>query len=293
MKKLLTIFLILCLTTSVFSQWSGVNPMLGEQVNKAHQLGDPVALWLLNEGSGNKVFDLSGNGNTGTFSTGGAQPSWIVGNQGPAINFVNDSIAINNNVGLDSGIFTIVVGVRFNATSGDETMVGGGATPGGSDYPQFRMQGTGLLSLQDSQEGKIGEASTAIAAGGWHQCATSYDGTNWAIFIDGRLDNSGVNARVFTTPQITIIGATQLVNEPLIGDISYVYIYNRVLSASEIALLYREPFCMFEEDLPVAQMYSYAAPPAGGGQVIFIQMSAIPLILIITLASVLSIKWKK
>jgi len=68
MRKLLFI-LLLCITTSAFGQFFAPNqkPCLGLQVNWAHPLSQGlVGCWLFNEGSGGQVFDLSGNGNTGT-----------------------------------------------------------------------------------------------------------------------------------------------------------------------------------------------------------------------------------
>ena len=43
------------------------------------------------------------------------------------------------------------------------------------------------------------------------------------------------------------------------GTFDTVTVYNRALSASEIQQLYREPFSFMQGDLPVTQMYEYAA----------------------------------
>ena len=44
-----------------------------------------VAVWLLNEGSGNKVTDFSGKGHDGEF--GGGKPKWVDGKFGKALSF--------------------------------------------------------------------------------------------------------------------------------------------------------------------------------------------------------------
>jgi len=46
-----------------------------------------------------------------------------------------------------------------------------------------------------------------------------------------------------------------------LGNISHVYLYNLALSASKIAKLYREPFCMFDHD-PIEL---WSAATQGGG----------------------------
>ncbi|KKK92766.1 hypothetical protein LCGC14_2699630, partial [marine sediment metagenome] len=82
MKKLLTIFLLFCLTSSASGQFfmPKQKPILGRQVNWAHPLSNGLKFLMLgNEGSGSKVFDLSGNGNTGTFGAGAASPIWVPG----------------------------------------------------------------------------------------------------------------------------------------------------------------------------------------------------------------------
>jgi len=51
----------------------------------------------------------------------------------------------------------------------------------------------------------------------------------------------------------------------LTGNIEYVYLFNRALSASEISLLYREPFCGYRWT-NIIQLASYVAA-AGGSSV--------------------------
>jgi hypothetical protein len=79
MKKI-AIFLVLLITTSASAQY--MKPMLGRQINHAHGLSDFVGCWLMNEGAGDKVYDLSGNGKDGTLTNG---PTWDVGSFGPGV----------------------------------------------------------------------------------------------------------------------------------------------------------------------------------------------------------------
>ena len=46
-----------------------LKPRLGLRLNHNHPLAQGlVGCWVMNEGGGDKVFDLSGNGKAGTFS---------------------------------------------------------------------------------------------------------------------------------------------------------------------------------------------------------------------------------
>jgi hypothetical protein len=68
--------------------------------------------------------------------------------------------------------------------------------------------------------------------------------------------------------------------EPYLGNIDMAILYDRALSPSEMALHYREPFCMVGASWDWALYGAVAAPPTGG-QVIMIQMTAIPAFLIL------------
>ena len=100
MKK--TILIIILLFSSLASGQFWENPnqkpsLFGMQINRGHILGDPVSLWLMSEGFASKVFDLSGNRNTGTITSA----TWIPGKFGSALNFdgTNDYV-----LGGDPGI---------------------------------------------------------------------------------------------------------------------------------------------------------------------------------------------
>jgi len=71
-----------------------LKPRLFIKPNLGHPLARGlVGYWLMNEGSGNKVFDLSGNGNTGTFTNSvDLQP----GESGPVLhaNGVDELVSI-------------------------------------------------------------------------------------------------------------------------------------------------------------------------------------------------------
>ena len=61
MKKLIILlFLYLCATAQAYT---GMKPILGEQVDWSHLLAPKAGLWFFNEGSGDTVFDLSGMSN--------------------------------------------------------------------------------------------------------------------------------------------------------------------------------------------------------------------------------------
>jgi hypothetical protein len=137
-----------------------------------------------------------------------------------------------------------------------------------------------------------------------HQICLTYDGSAAAaglkIYVDGLNhalsdESQGAYTAMHASDADLRFGSLFIDDEAYDqyadGVFEYVYIYNRALTASEIAHHYAEPFVVFKEDLSVAMMYDYAGA-APSGQVIFIQMSAIPVILILLAGSLLYINRK-
>ena len=90
-------------------------PLLGELPDWT-RFPRPVGLWLMNEGGGSRVNDLSGNGNTGTHT--GA--TWVAGNSCPAVNYDgNDYTNCGNGPSLNWGAsdFTVIMGVKIDAVN--------------------------------------------------------------------------------------------------------------------------------------------------------------------------------
>ena len=67
-----------------------IKPHRGVEINWSHPLARGlVGCWLFDEGTGEKVFDLSGNNNTGTLIAMDPATDWIAGKDGFALDFDN------------------------------------------------------------------------------------------------------------------------------------------------------------------------------------------------------------
>ncbi|MBC8235272.1 hypothetical protein H8E77_37480, partial [bacterium] len=66
-----------------------------------------VAIWLLDEGTGDRVTDASGNANDGGFASG--EPQWVDGKFGKALSFdgVDDWVEMDAPVVVDTVDFTM------------------------------------------------------------------------------------------------------------------------------------------------------------------------------------------
>ena len=94
------------------------------------------------------------------------------------------------------------------------------------------------------------------------QCAVAWvGGTGGAVYMNGASMATGLSATTFTFSSIFTLGSGSSYNgyEPYTGLIDHVKIYNRVLSANEIAWENAEPFSIFA---PIVRRQFYFSPYA-------------------------------
>ncbi len=236
-------------------------PTRGIRLNKSHPLARGlVGYWLFNEGSGNKVFDLSGNRNTGTLV---ADTHFVPGKFGPALSYdgTGDSVVMGAVNTFGDTDYTLVVWVKLSAKASVYAVIGKGknALAGGADSIEYAVAYSSgddrwrfTIADQTNYQHLLANTLGSPSIGVWYQvvCIHSATENKVYIYINGKLDNS---AATTVTPSSSTgsfnIGSWDLdsVNDRnLNGQIDHAMICNRALSASEIALLYREPFCMFD-----------------------------------------------
>ena len=222
-------------------------PLLGELIDYSDPLTKGlVGYWLMNEGAGNKVFDLSVNKNTGIIN--GTAPSWSAGKFGPAISLpaTDEYIDTGITTGYGSGPWTWVMwfNITDNAT-GQMLMSKFDGLFLQNIYLQWQEGGAklvaGLYDGTDFQEaGHTFNYEDAL----WHQAVMVVDSTNVSLYTDGVFRRTDTHDNVFTTSASAVdIGrrANGAGDFWVKGMVDIVSIYNRDLSAFEIALLCREP----------------------------------------------------
>ena len=282
MKKL-SVILLLCITASASAQFQQ-KPMLGVPISSTHPLGTGSgglkAAWFFLEGSGGQVFDLSGNGNVGTIT---GDVSWVPGKFGSSLNFPgsSDYVTIPDNPSLPSDHFTYIAWINHRGSHGD--------TDGGIWYDRFNVDGENAICISNEDGIKLffkiagTSRSTEVAAGDvtqgvWHQVAVTHDGISQKVYLDGVFVGgmSFVGALGDSTNTRFIGVGFGTSQRDFNGSIDHSLLYNRALSPSEVAEIYADFTVMMQKD-DIALMAA-EAPAPGGGQVIIIQMSLIPLI---------------
>ncbi len=201
-----------------------------------------IGYWALNEGTGTTVADLSGNRRNGTFSN---SPTWVNGKFGKALDFVSASqqrVEINSLLDTPS-VVTLSAWVNLDGGSPHATAVAIG------NYVTLHARSFGDIEgayYRGGAQWNYMRAGGDIAGTGWRHIAYVADPANGdqRLYLDGEqiFSDTLTNAIVWTgLYSITTIGDnSDVISEYFLdGRVDEVRIYNRSLTAAEIAALYK------------------------------------------------------
>ena len=231
-----------------------LKPVLGSQIQLGHPLANGlVGCWLMNEGSGNKVYDLSGNGNTGSLI---ADTHFVGGKFGPALDFdgAGDCVNCGNKASLNitNKNFTIMAWAKLYGEGNTLPVLAGKLSYGSvgewglyySDITNdFRFQ------MRDAS-GVVVVDTLSVSLNQWYYVVGVYNGSSIGIYLDGLLIKSINAPTIFEDSGNNFFIGKRSNNNDYYwnGQIDHAMIYNRALSAQEIQQLYMSPFCMFGQE---------------------------------------------
>jgi hypothetical protein len=212
--------------------------------------------WPMNERSGQKIYDWSGNGNHGQLgSTPGADdndPTWIRGifNLGSALRFDgNDFVSIPDAPELRPAQLTVSAWFRGDSTPGQYKYIvakGSDGCQAAGSYALYSSasQGLGFYINDGDAWTRSPEADRSIWDGRWHHAAGTYDGRMVRLFIDGVEVGTGTPASVEIEYDLPSTGALlggydAACNLALIGDVDGVSVWSRALPVADIARVVR------------------------------------------------------
>ena len=237
-------------------------PHRGIQLNRKHPLTQGlVACYIMNERSGEKIFDFAGN-NTGTIE--GA--TWKA-------NGVDFSSANTNKINYGTfdclnGVTSLSVFSIFRTT----TTANGGLFSQRSDAAgTYRWQtwryNSKLYARISNHLGVISSAAgnATISVGDFHSSALTWSsGLGVKSFLDGVLDDQGTGVAgelVTSCTHEVQMGWSYDTSFGLVGDIVLGWVYDRELLAEEIKSLHDDPYQIFN----LIEMPFYVV--LGGGEV--------------------------
>jgi hypothetical protein len=203
---------------------------------------------------GGKMPDASGQGNHGKAS--GVQ--WTPdGKKGGAYEFTadGDEIMVPNNDALNPKQLTLAAWIKTSYTDDkwrrifDKSYSKGYALSIAGDYGKNKWRG--LLSLEMGPGTHFMLTGKNVADGQWHQVVATFDGTAEMLFVDGKLEARPLRwkkgEKLGSSNFNLVIGCNRSNLSPAENDLGASFrgliaepmMWNRALSANEVAFLYQ------------------------------------------------------
>ena len=225
-----------------------------------------VGYWPMWSGAGSKVYDLSGEGIEGSFVS---TTHWESGKKGSVVDYDGNSDLINFGDcftfgdGSSDKPFSIVSLIYPRDATNFGILTKAISLSAGDSEWYFEISDNDKLRVSmcdsriDQRIGRVYNTALTSLENTWIHVGMSYDGSGSSvglrIYKDGiRVDDINNIAGSYVAMENT---TTPVLSGSFLRDysggrwanglIDHIYVYNRVLSASEFALLYREPFCGF------------------------------------------------
>jgi len=190
--------------------------------------------YLFDQGSGTTVTDGSGKGNAGTIN---GTPRWVPGVSGTAlefdgaVNYVSTGKSLLNNLPA----FTIACWLR-----GDLSAANRSGLIGQNDCVEYGVASGNTIQIWTAGGGAVNLPWPYSSTDKWHHLTAVADGAGIVFYLDGRPAASGGTATTsYGTSTFSANigggGVFDATGNYFIGQIDEVYVYQRALSAAEVA----------------------------------------------------------
>lgn len=202
-----------------------------------------VAWWKLDEGSGAAVHDCTGNGLDGILDGG----VWVPGRKGEALSFDGGWVGFGDPAKLRlTGPVTAMAWTRLAALAGATAgyIVGKTANASARGWRVANLDANYSLTVGTTGSNGVATATGKAAVGAWAHIAGVYEpGVALRVYVNGKLegsDTSAVPPNALDVGDELRVGARADGKNPWLGVIDDVRVYDRALSAAEIAQIAAE-----------------------------------------------------
>jgi hypothetical protein len=230
----------------------------------------------MNERTGEKVYDVSGNNWNATIANFPGNQDWSLSEYGPSI--LGDNTNTNKiqlNLIKDIGtVHSFVAWIRLIDTAEEHLLFGGVAWNDGGYLWWGDYVSPNVYNVYYSADGSSKGLQLTLTAATWYQVGISRNGTTVRWYVDGvQMGTDTLAANNSMDKMKYIIGLdTNSTAYNLDGDIDHAILWDVVLTDEEFARLYREQFPWFKDD--ILDVYAPPAAAPAGGQVIIINLSS-------------------
>jgi hypothetical protein len=223
-------------------------PPSGSRLNRANAFSrDVVLFYLINEGAGSKLADISGKGNEGTLISMHPPTDWIGSSDGWALDFDGSNDYVDTPYFPDPRIpTTLSFWVNFNNTT-IQQLIGAHDLSGHRYYIGIDQNNNFYVGIGDSWIGNgTGDVASGIVAGQWTFYTVAIDGSTASMYINGSFRTSFGYSSAAASSDAFWLGARSLGggDRHVNGKIRYAIINERLLSAEEIKRLYHNSYEM-------------------------------------------------
>jgi prepilin-type N-terminal cleavage/methylation domain-containing protein len=210
--------------------------------------GDPslVGYWTMDEGTSSIAYDYSGQNATGSWNgtATGTSGYYSAGKIGPYAGAFDGVSTYVGNVGNSSGLvlttgMTLVAWVKLTSLGSDVKII--------SKRPSYiltvystNVPETEIFIGGTSQDTRGVAGGTVLTTGKWYQIAGTYNGSVLTTYVNGALDRQlAVTGSMDNVSYVLNLGKTaDGAANYFPGLIDDARVYNRALSAAELAALY-------------------------------------------------------
>lgn len=225
-------------------------PPTGIQLNKNHILSQHIiGCWLLNEESGLRVNDLSGNNNHGTlnnFEPMTASSGWVGGNHGTSLMFDGNDDYIDCGNGPSTNIVdNLSIEAWINPLQIKDCGIvakrlGLGAANVNYD---FFLSVTGSIGFYNGTTVVL--STSLISVDKWTHVGITVEGNITSFYINGEFNSIQTCTMGALNTHPLLIGSDGYLAEYINGRIGKVTVYNTTLSSKSFEQLYSHPYSMF------------------------------------------------
>lgn len=192
-----------------------------------------LGLWNLSETNGTTASDCSGRKNNATLVNG---PVWTGSGQ-LQLDGTNDALQVSTS-GMSASAGTVTVQAYIANTTGIQYLFGHTVGAWSSRIQLYMSNGQLSVGMGGTHSSAVN--IRAVDLNKWHSIALTWNGSNYAVYFDGAQVSSGSYSGLSSLASFADFGndgCTTSRNETLNGKIDRCRIYNRALSAAEIASL--------------------------------------------------------
>ncbi|MBN8216696.1 MAG: LamG domain-containing protein [Spirochaetes bacterium] len=155
------------------------------------------------------------------------------GKIGNAARFDGKESVIKGKAPVLAKAFTLMAWVKISDLAAGQHTIWSGDVKGS---PYLRVNQDGNLGFLKAEVAQFGNGTVAVKAGEWTHVAATFDGEAWALYVDGKPAGSGKTTADFAAPAVYSIGRNLPGGpRPLKGLLDELRVYNRALSAAEVA----------------------------------------------------------